>query len=159
MKTYWEEEQEKLKEEQKIKKIKHILGREDQLPKRFISYSLKTHSTPPEEILIKLGYKDIKRGWTKKINKKYRFHAFIPEGENIIYLHSDVLTKNFMHKATTHFVAEEFKRMKPFISKPIQTIEVAQRSLYIDELRKVGELNTRRKYNFWRRLKNAIFYE
>jgi len=98
LKTYWDVEQEFIKEEKRIMEIKTILGRDTQLPKKMVHRKIDIQLSKPNELLNKCGYRNIRRGWIKKIDSKSRYHIYV-YGDKI-FLHKDELLPNKKHKAT-----------------------------------------------------------
>ena len=117
MKTYWDEEQEKLRDQRKKKELFDVLGRVDRIPKNIVKSVLQTGLSNPEDILKKRGFIFLGEGngWIKKLNKEYRLHAFVPKAKKSIWMHADKLISRKVHKACKYGVIEEFKQMEPLI--------------------------------------------
>lgn len=162
MKTLYDVENKKAivtKKQKKLERIKKILGRDTQLPARLCNDEIiNCGLSEPKEVLKKAGYRNIKRGWTKQISRRSRYHAYIYEDEfkyKWIYLHKDI-TRNGMHKASKDVLDEKI-RLKEFI---IPRINVGKKNDKIlpreARLKALAELKNNRPF---RRPLRRIFLE
>lgn len=132
--TFAKREAREKAEENRIKKMVNILGREKQLPKKFQHRIVRTPYDKPETILQKAGYKDIGRGWVLNF-KNYRYHAY-PYAINI-YLHKDLIAGK-KHKATKEGLDDEVARLEGLRSRQEIMGEISK---YKDEIKRVEEAN------------------
>ncbi len=107
--TLWDEEIKK--KEREIRK--EVTGKPYE--GRYTPFNVKVN---PVELLLKAGYRKIERGYVRKVDKEYRFHAFVfPHGK--IELHTDKTKQNkkgkYFHLSSTHNCKSEKKRIKKYL--------------------------------------------
>ena len=106
------------KKQKKMVRIQKILGRDIELPINLTKDEvINCGLSIATEVLQKGGYRNIKRGWIKKISRTQRYHAYPYEDDEFhyqwIYIHRDI-TENGYHKATKDVIDEKI-RLKEFI--------------------------------------------
>lgn len=141
-------------ERKAIEKMIKILGRTEQLPRKFKSKQIHTPYDKPEVVLGKAGYKDIKRGWIKKC-KGGRYHAYTYE--KVIYLHKDIIS-NGKHRATNKNILDEQEWIEKFRTPVVVELPPSE---YKDKVKEVEEANRqmiRKKMNWFKRL-FGVFYK
>jgi hypothetical protein len=141
MKTFWDEEQERLKKEARYKRAQDIVGRDYYIPSRIIGKGFNPNTLLPDDILEKAGYirhykKD--HGWIKSINKGMRFHAYITKNQKHIHVHADVISKG-SHRAVKFGVKDEIRRIKTFLP-PMPDEPVREEYLSYEGYKKAMEL-------------------
>lgn len=151
------------KKQKKVARIEKILGRKVELPKKLTKDEvINCGLSIVTEVLQKGGYRNIKRGWIKKINKTERFHAYPYEDDEFhyqwIYIHRDI-TENGKHRATKDVIDEKI-RLKEFIIPRINRGKKGDKILPREErlkaLAELGKQKPLRKAIWKRFLENFL---
>lgn len=134
METLYDVIQAKKKKEKRAKEFFDKTG-STKVPKHLITPSVLVVSRiTPQELLIKGGYKRINKGYIKKFEKVYRYHAYILDG-NRVEIHTDktklVGNHGIVHVPSVYKVKEEKKRLKQLFP-PICPPLVKQSSIKMD---------------------------
>lgn len=125
-----------------------------------VSAKFNNHDISPEFILKEGGYNKMPfdKGWVRKIDKTYRYHAFITP-ENKIEIHTDKNKKRLdgskFHIASTYLVREEKHRLKqilipllpepPISRKTLKKQQTLPHELQVVAFAKLKEENEKRR--------------
>ena len=118
MKSFFEEEQERIKKEKYLAKMKRILGRDYNLPKNVSGKNISYYGNSPLKVLTNAGYKyNNGKGYILQINKKSRYHIYIDHEKERFIMHKDTTSQAGKHRAVFSNLNTERDRIKSFIIK------------------------------------------